>query len=83
MNQNLIFGDDVTALESAVRFSAQQQGQVIQCLISFSSLTKLSSLLVTVNNAVTVFEQIRFDIEELAEKAIKDELFEDDGSILL
>jgi hypothetical protein len=83
MNQNLIFGDDVTALENAVRFSAQQQGQVILCLISFSSLTKLSSLLVTVNNAVTVFEQIRFDIEELAEKAIKDELFEDDGSILL
>ena len=83
MNQSLIFGDDVTVGENTVIFTAQQQGQNINCKISFVALGELSLLQVNIHNAAMVFEQVRFDIEELTEQAIKDELFEDDGSILL
>ena len=84
MNQSILFPDIQSWDEDkqAVLFSAQQAGALIQCLVSITGLEKLSGQ--TVENeqqALEVFSQYRFDLEELAEELIEDEEFNSQGWI--
>ncbi|MCG9575935.1 DUF1488 domain-containing protein [Vibrio tubiashii] len=84
MNQSILFPDIQSWDEDkqAVLFSAQQAGALIQCLVSKTELEKLSGQ--TVENerqALEVFSQYRFDLEELAEELIEDEEFNSQGWI--
>ena len=84
MNQSILFPDIQSWDEDkqAVLFSAQHAGALIQCLVSKTELEKLSGQ--TVENeqqALEVFFQYRFDLEELAEELIEDEEFNSQGWI--
>lgn len=84
MNQSILFPDIQSWDEDkqAVLFSAQQAGALIPCLVSKTELEKLSGQ--TVENeqqALEVFSQYRFDLEELAEELIEDEEFNSQGWI--
>ena len=84
MNQSILFPDIQSWDEDkqAVLFSAQQAGALIQCLVSITGLEKLSGQ--TVGNeqqALEVFSQYRFDLEELAEELIEEEEFNSEGNI--
>ncbi|MFH0255628.1 DUF1488 domain-containing protein [Vibrio rumoiensis] len=85
MNQNILFSDSSEWDDSrqAVVFQAQQAGQLIDCVVSLSLLSKLDDIKVSKENALTVFERIRFDLEDMAEKAIEEEEFSPTGDIVL
>ncbi len=86
MNQSILFPDIQSwdQDKQAVLFSAQQAGALIQCLVTKAELEKLSGQ--TVDNeqqALEVFSQYRFDLEELAEELIEDEEFNPQGWIVI
>lgn len=89
MNQAILFDNELTLDDSHVRFNAQQQGQVLVCVISFAQLQQLQHQLnfveqpVDTGNAVSVFESLRFDIEEWAEDLITQERINEQGEVLL
>lgn len=74
MNQAVLFVDRVEYIEDAERinFFAQVNGQLITCFY----LTKQSK-----EKAIKDFESKRFDYEDIAESAIEDELYNDQGEI--
>jgi len=84
MNQSILFPDIQLWDEDqqAVLFSAQQAGALIQCLVSKAELESLSGQAVAnEQQAIEVFSQYRFDLEELAEQLIENEEFNSQGWI--
>ncbi|WP_153915655.1 DUF1488 domain-containing protein [Shewanella sp. TC10] len=84
MNQSIIFTDIIEWDEATKKLSliAQVQGMNVTCLIDTSRLEKLASL--TIQNekeALAAFEQVRFDIEDIAEALIESESFDEHGFI--
>lgn len=84
MNQAILFPDLYhwdEKLQSVV-FHAQQGGALIDCIVGTAELAKLSGAVVSDGQqALSVFEQYRFDLEELAESLIEDEEFNARGNI--
>lgn len=74
MNQSILFVDRVEYIEDTKRiyFFAQVNGQLITCFY----LTKQSK-----ESAIKDFESKKFDYEDIAESAIEDELYNDQGEI--
>ncbi|GIU17324.1 MULTISPECIES: DUF1488 domain-containing protein [unclassified Shewanella] len=91
MNQSILFPDlqDWDSQTQSVVFPVQVQGANIECLISLNRLTQLSSVVFEQNNdgleakALAVFEEYRFDIEEEVEMLIEQELFDEQGRVVL
>ncbi|EEX95150.1 hypothetical protein VIOR3934_06064 [Vibrio orientalis CIP 102891 = ATCC 33934] len=84
MNQSILFPDIQSWDEEkqAVLFSAQQSGALIQCLVDKQELEKLSGQVIgNAQQALEVFSQYRFDLEELAEELIEEEEFNSQGNI--
>lgn len=84
MNQSILFPDIQSWDEEkqTIVFPAQQSGALIQCLVNTAELEKLSGQQVEgEQQALTVFSQYRFDLEELAEELIEDEEFNSKGEI--
>lgn len=99
MNQAIIFTDNEhynNALQQ-IEFQAQSQGALISCIISLANVKKLNEQTesldqslsnIDVNNmneeqALALFEHVRFDIEDLAEAMINQQAFSDDEKIYL
>ncbi len=85
MNQNIIFSDDMTWDDelASIQFTGQQQGMTIRCYIGLDALSQLSQEMVSdQQHAISMFEQYRFDIEELAEELIEQEAFDEQGRII-
>ncbi|CAM3889814.1 hypothetical protein VA7868_04513 [Vibrio aerogenes CECT 7868] len=86
MNQSVIFSDVQYWCDETqqVCFSAQLSGLLIECFISLPALEKISAqTIVDSHNALDVFTQYRFDIEELAENAIEDDRYDEQGRIVI
>ena len=86
MNQSILFPDIQTWNEelNAVTFPAQQSGALIECVASVSYLSQLSERTINgAQQALDVFEQNRFEIEEQAEQLIEDEEYNAQGMIEL
>ncbi|RQW61297.1 DUF1488 domain-containing protein [Vibrio viridaestus] len=84
MNQSILFPDiqNFDSENQLVIFSAQSQGALIECTVSVEYLGKLSDKALSGDDSVlNAFEQHRFDLEELAEDMIEDDLFSPDGRI--
>ncbi|QIR13101.1 DUF1488 domain-containing protein [Shewanella aestuarii] len=81
MNQGILFNDQFDIKPQEICFVAQLQGMKIKCIIDFQMLSNLSGETVNATNAATIYEEYRFDIEELAEQAINHECYQDDGSV--
>ena len=84
MNQSILFSDVQTWDEplQAIRFPAQQSGALIECLIRVVELEKLAGIRIeTQQQALDVFGDNRFEIEELAEELIEEEEFNSQGEI--
>lgn len=86
MNQAILFSDD-RQWQSAIKsiyFVAQVMGNQIQCCISAQKLSELAQK--NIENeaqALLVFQTYQFDIEELAEQAILNEDYDQQGKIQL
>lgn len=84
MNQAILFPDMQywhQASQSVV-FPAQHVGALIECVVSISVLSKISGEAIeNSQQALQVFAQWRFDLEELAETLIEDEEFNVQGQI--
>lgn len=84
MNQSILF-PDMQAWDDeqqAIVFPAQQSGALIECLISQVELERLSGQsIANSQQALEVFAQYRFDLEELAEALIEEEEFNPQGKI--
>lgn len=86
MNQGILFPDlmEWQAHERRVHFPAQQSGALIDCYISQRRLEKMTGLaLASEDDIVRAFASMRFDIEDVAEKLIKEQEFAEDGAIYL
>ncbi|GLT13352.1 DUF1488 domain-containing protein [Vibrio algivorus] len=85
MNQNILFVDryEWDCERQAVVFQAQQAGQLIDCIVSLGLLSQLDNANVSKENALAVFERVRFDLEDIAEQAIEKEEFSPTGEIVL
>lgn len=88
MNQAILFSDDEQFLkqQQQLRFHALYQGKLIPCFISIKQLCQLAeqtNLAINEKQALTLFDQYRFDIEELAERQIYNEQITQDGHIYL
>ncbi|MEH0389789.1 DUF1488 domain-containing protein [Vibrio mimicus] len=84
MNQSILFPDlqHWDENKQAVVFFAQQNGALIECFVTRQVLQELSGeALVESQHVMTVFSEWRFDLEELAEQAIEDEMFNSLGQI--
>lgn len=86
MNQSILFPDiqDWDDGLNGVKFPAQQAGALIECVASLEYLSSLAGESVTTaQQALVVFEQNRFEIEELAEQLIEEEEYNAAGLIEL
>ncbi len=86
MNQSILFPDTQHWDEENKRvvFFAQQSGSLIECCISSDELEIISGYAIkNGEQALAVFDDCRFDMEELAEQLIEDELFNEDGKIVI
>ncbi|MCC4834028.1 hypothetical protein BCU84_17340 [Shewanella sp. 10N.286.51.B7] len=86
MNQSIIFTDIVEWDEALkqVYLIVQVQGVNVSCFIKPAIIEKLTST--TIKNgteAIVAFEQVRFDIEDLAEALIESESFDEHGHIYI
>lgn len=84
MNQSILFPDIQTWDDEhqAILFPAQQAGALIECLITKVSLEQLSGQgIASSQQALDIFAQYRFDLEELAEALIEEEEFNSRGQI--
>lgn len=84
MNQSILFPELQTWQEDKqqIVFIAQQSGLSIDCIITVASLSQLKGEnIVGEEQALHIFSEYRFDIEELAEQLIEDEDFNHDGQI--
>ncbi|PQJ83136.1 DUF1488 family protein [Aliivibrio sifiae] len=86
MNQSILFSDDAQWNEETqtVLFSAQQMGNLIQCGVTTSWLESESGeQIINDSDALRIFEEYRFDVEEQAEALIEDEEFNASGEIII
>lgn len=86
MNQSILFSDaqEWHSEQQCICFPAQQCGALINCIVSAEYLSQLSGEVVnTESQAIAIFEQYRFDLEERAEELIEDEKFDATGNITL
>ncbi len=84
MNQSILFPDiqEWNPELEAIVFPAQQSGALIECLVSLQELQKISGASINGREeALAVFVDVRFDLEELAEELIEDEDFNQLGQI--
>ncbi|USD65338.1 DUF1488 domain-containing protein [Vibrio sp. SCSIO 43136] len=82
MNQSILFPDIQQWDEQSaqITFPAQQSGALIECVISKAKLEQLSGQSIQGEaQALQVFSELRFDLEELAEEYIEDEEFNSEG----
>ena len=86
MNQSILFPDlqHWDEEQQVVVFFAQQNGALIECIISLSALEELAETpLAEPSEIMNTFSQWRFDLEESAEQAIDEERFNASGQIVL
>ena len=93
MNQAIIFSDNeqYNTISQQVEFQAQNKGVLISCVISLSHLQQLNEQAEITSEqriniettALTLFDNPRFDIEDLAEEMINQQTFSEDGKIYL
>ncbi|UUM30664.1 DUF1488 domain-containing protein [Vibrio japonicus] len=84
MNQSILFPDIQSWDEEQqiVTFPAQQSGALIECFIRKAELEKISGQRIEEEQqALDVFSQCRFELEELAEELIEEEEFNALGQI--
>ncbi len=84
MNQSILFPDmqEWNSELEAVIFPAQQSGALIECVVTVKELVKISGTSInSEKEALDVFADVRFDLEELAEELIEDEAFNQFGQI--
>ncbi|RJG50671.1 DUF1488 domain-containing protein [Motilimonas pumila] len=83
MNQAIQFPDQQTWSEEKqqIEFPALVMGQLIVCRVSKASLLRLA--IVEQGEAMTLFSELRFDLEEMAEEKINAEDFAPDGGIFI
>ncbi|PMJ91948.1 DUF1488 domain-containing protein [Vibrio sp. 10N.261.55.A7] len=86
MNQSILFPDlqSWNDEKQHVEFAAQQFGALIECRVSKSYLESLAAVEIrTTEQALDVFSQFRFDIEEQIEERIEEEEFNSLGQVEL
>jgi len=89
MNQAILFSDNeqYQAQQQQVRFQAQYQGALITCCIDVAHLYQLNEQTPPPESSeatvMALFENARFDIEDLAETMIQQQSFDQDGHIHL
>ncbi|WP_394497579.1 DUF1488 domain-containing protein [Shewanella sp. ENK2] len=86
MNQSILFTDivDWHDAQQKLSFVAQVQGMNVTCMIKAETIEKLAAIKIeNSQQALAAFEQIRFDIEDLAEELIESEAFDEQGMIQL
>jgi hypothetical protein len=84
MNQSILFADIQTWDEEnqAIRFPAQQSGALVECVVLLDELEKIAGISIEgEQQALEVFAQNRFELEELAEELIEAEAFNEQGQI--
>lgn len=84
MNQSILFPDMQTWNEElqAVVFPAQQAGALIECVVSLAELSRLAAQPIDgEQQALTIFQTLRFDLEEIAEALIEEEDYNQRGQI--
>lgn len=83
MNQAILFPElEVWNKElQQVEFPAIVQGMRIQCCVGLDSLSAWANAPVSPENALLIFQQYRWDIEEGAEYAINQQQFDDEGYV--
>ncbi|WP_025822982.1 DUF1488 domain-containing protein [Shewanella marina] len=86
MNQDVIFADIQywDSEQQKMIFPAQSQGMNISCCISLERLKQISEQdPITEAEIMAVFNDSRFDIEDIAEALIEAEAFDEQGLIQL
>ena len=86
MNQSILFPDLQTwdASNQQVCFPAQQSGALIECVVSLGVLGRLSQQTIeTPEQALSAFQTLRFELEELAEELIEEEAFDEKGFLVI
>lgn len=84
MNQSILFADIHSWDEEhqVVVFPAQQAGALIECVVSLAELSRLSGQAIdSGQQALALFAEWRFELEERAEALIEDEAFNQRGQI--
>ena len=84
MNQSILFPDiqDWDEESQSIVFPAQQSGALIACVVSIEELSRLSGKDIEEGKqALAVFSELRFDIEELAEELIEEEEYDSSNRI--
>ncbi|CAM4269140.1 DUF1488 family protein [Pseudoalteromonas byunsanensis] len=75
MNQGILFNDDVNVAHNCLAFTAMVNGMMVKCIIATPSMSDEAAL--------KHFKDHQFDYEMQAEQLIEDEIYEEDGSVLL
>ena len=84
MNQSILFPDiqDWDEESQSIVFPAQQSGALIECVVSIGELSRLAGKdIEEAEQALAVFSELRFDIEELAEELIEEEEYDSSNRI--
>lgn len=91
MNQSILFPDlqNWDSQTQTVVFPVQVQGANIECRISLAKLASLSSTTIDASEqdieiqALAIFDEYRFDIEEKVEALIEQDIFDEQGRVAL
>ena len=90
MNQAILFSDNeyYNATLQQIEFQAQCEGALITCVISVKYLYQLNdspdqSSNIDEQAVLDYFESVRFDIEDIAEKMIHEQKFNEDGKVYI
>ncbi|MCZ8502107.1 DUF1488 domain-containing protein [Vibrio lentus] len=84
MNQSILFPDiqDWDEDNQSITFPAQQSGALIECVMSIEELSRLAGKDIEEGDqALVIFSELRFDIEELAEELIEEEEYDSSNRI--
>ncbi|MDN3615580.1 DUF1488 domain-containing protein [Vibrio gallaecicus] len=84
MNQSILFPDiqDWDEASQSIIFPAQQSGALIECVMAIEELSQLAGKGVEGGEqALVIFSELRFDIEELVEELIEEEEYDSSNRI--
>ena len=84
MNQSILFPDiqDWDEASQSIIFPAQHSGALIECVMSIEELSQLAGKgIEDGDQALVIFSELRFDIEELAEELIEEEEYDSSNRI--
>ena len=84
MNQSILFPDiqDWDEENQSIIFPAQQSGALIECVMSIEELSRLAGKDIEEGDqALVIFSELRFDIEDLAEELIEEEEYDSSNRI--